>query len=83
VCRQTAVPERPALEQATFSTNILATVFHGVNDIRVDSVPKRLALNHPLALALLFAPTHALPRTARRVRPGSDRSRCGGRESKF
>jgi len=69
VCRQTAVPERPALEQATFSTNILATVFHGVNDIRVDSVPKRLGLNHPLALALRFArlciASHGSPRPSR------------------
>ena len=69
MCRQTAVPERPPLEQATFSTNILATVFHGVNDIRVDSVPKRLALNHPLALALRFArlciASHGSPRPSR------------------
>ena len=48
---------------------MLATVFHGVNDIRVDSVPKRLALNHPLALGLRFArlciASHGSPRPSR------------------
>jgi threonine dehydrogenase-like Zn-dependent dehydrogenase len=46
MCQQRGVAERAQLEHPTFLTNpptmptMLATVFHGVNDIRVDSVPR-------------------------------------------